>query len=58
MQILGIPLKSANQRFTLYKLIVMPQQVSKVKFIKYLPEFSYFGLSVSGEKISFGHQRI
>jgi len=45
--ILGIPLKSANQHFTLYKLILMPKQVSKDKFIKYLPEFSYFGLLVS-----------
>ena len=45
--ILGIPLKSANQHFTLYKLIVMPQWVCKDKFIKYLQELSYFGLSVS-----------
>jgi len=45
--ILGIPLKSANQHFTLYKLIVLPQRVCKDKFIKYLPEFSYIGLSVS-----------
>ena len=45
--ILGIPLKSAKQQFTLYKLIAMPQRLSKDKFIKYLPEFSYFGLSVS-----------
>jgi len=45
--LLGISLKSANQHFTLYKLIVMPQRVSKDKFIKYLLEFSYFGLSVS-----------
>ena len=42
-----IPLKSANQHFTLYKLIVMPQGVFKDKFTKYLPEFSHFGLSVS-----------
>jgi hypothetical protein len=44
--ILGIPLKLTNQHFTLYKLIVMLQRVSKEKFIKYLLEFSYFGLSV------------
>ena len=45
--ILSIPLKSANQHFTLYKLIIVPKRVSKDKFIKYLPEFSYVGLSVS-----------
>jgi len=45
--ILGIPLKSDNQHFTLYKLIVLPKRVSKDKFIKYLPQFCYIGLSVS-----------
>jgi len=45
--ILNMPLKSVNQHFILYKLIVMPKRVSEDKFIKYLPEFCYFGLSVS-----------
>ena len=45
--ILIIPLKSVNQHFILYKLIVMPKRVSEDKFIKYLPEFSYFGLPIS-----------
>jgi len=43
----GLKIISANQHFILYKLIVMSKQVSKDKFIKYLPEFFYFGLSAS-----------
>jgi len=34
--ILILPLKSVNQNFILYKLIVMPKRVSGDKFIKYL----------------------
>jgi len=44
---ISIHLKLINEHFLLYKLIVMPKSVSEDKFIKYLPEFSYFGLSVS-----------
>jgi hypothetical protein len=45
--IMSLPLKTANQQFTLYKLVVMPSRISKDKFMKYHTEFSYFGLSLS-----------
>ena len=45
--IMRIPFRTANQNFTLHKLIVLPTRKSKDKFIKFYPDFSYFGLSFS-----------
>ena len=45
--ILNIPLKSANQQFSLHKLISLPMRISDSQHIKYLPEFAYFGISTS-----------
>lgn len=44
---MNIPLSTADQHFTLHKLIVLPTWINKDKFVKYLPEFSYFGPSLS-----------
>jgi hypothetical protein len=44
---MSLLLETANQQFTLYKLVVMPSRISKDKFMKYHTEFSYFGLSLS-----------
>jgi len=39
-----IPLRIADQLFPLYELIALHIRIAEDKFIKYLPEFSYFGL--------------
>ena len=33
--IVNVPLKTANSQFTLYKVVVLPTQVSKTNFVKY-----------------------
>jgi hypothetical protein len=43
--ILHVPLKSHEQRFTLYKIIILPERVSSGKFIQYLVDYTYFGLN-------------
>ena len=45
--IMNIPLRTAEQNFDLYKLIAMPTLINGDKFVKYFPEYSYFGLSIS-----------
>jgi 3-polyprenyl-4-hydroxybenzoate decarboxylase len=45
--VMHISLRTADQQFSLYKLIVLPTQISKDKFIKYYPDFLYFWLSFS-----------
>ena len=50
--IIGIPLKSANQHFILYKLIVVPKRVYKDKFIKYITEFFILDYWSVGDTIS------
>ena len=43
--IINIPLRTADQNFNLHKLIAMPTWINGDKFVKYHPEYSYFGLS-------------
>jgi hypothetical protein len=43
--ILHVPLKSNEQRFTLYKIVVLPERVSSEKFIQYVVDHAYFGLN-------------
>jgi cell division protein FtsB len=45
--IMSLPIKTVNQQFTLYKLVVMPSRILKDKFMEYNAEFSHFGLSYS-----------
>jgi hypothetical protein len=45
--IVNVPLKTASQRFTLYKIIVLPSRMSDYNFVKYVTEFSYFVLDES-----------
>jgi hypothetical protein len=40
-----VPLKSLEQRFTVYKIIVLPERVSSGKFIQYIVDYAYFGLN-------------
>jgi hypothetical protein len=45
--IVNVPSKTASQQFTLYKIIVLPSRMSDYNFVKYVTEFSYFGLDDS-----------
>jgi hypothetical protein len=45
--IINIPLKTANQHFSLYKIIVLPFRMSGNYFVKYSVEFLYFGIDNS-----------
>ena len=42
-----LTLRTANSRFTLYKVAVLPTRVSKTNFVKYSIDSSYFGLESS-----------
>jgi hypothetical protein len=42
---LHVPLKSKEQRFTLYRIIILPERISSGKFIRYLADHVYFGLN-------------
>jgi hypothetical protein len=42
-----IPLRTTEQLFSLYELIALPAMIAEGKFIKYLPEYPFFGLSLS-----------
>jgi hypothetical protein len=42
--ILSIPLKSAAQHFTLYKIITLPERVGADKFIKYAVDYPYLAM--------------
>jgi len=43
----NVPLKTANSQFTLYKVVVLPNRVSKSNFVKYTVDYSSFGLESS-----------
>lgn len=45
--IMRVPLKSADQQFSIYKLIVLPTRISMEKCFRYKLHFSYFGLAFS-----------
>ena len=45
--IINIPLKTANQHFNLYKIIVLPFRKSGNNFVKYSIEYPYFGIGNS-----------
>ena len=45
--IVNVPLKTANSQFTLYKVVALPTRVSKTSFVKYIVDYSYFGLESS-----------
>jgi hypothetical protein len=42
-----IPLRTTEQRFSLYELIALPAMIAEGKFVKYSPEYPFFGLSIS-----------
>jgi len=42
--IVNVPLKSASSQFTLYKVVALPTRVSKINFVQYSIDYSYFGL--------------
>jgi hypothetical protein len=45
--ILHVPLKSKEQSFTLYKIIILPERVSFGKFMQYSVDDAYFGLNIN-----------
>ena len=45
--VMSVPLKTPEQRFSVYKVIVWPTRISINKFIRYKLNFAYFGLSFS-----------
>jgi hypothetical protein len=40
--IINVPLKTASQHFTSYKIIVLPARISASNFVKYSVDFSIF----------------
>jgi hypothetical protein len=42
---LHVPLKSKEQSFTLYKIIILPERVSFGKFMQNSADHAYFGLN-------------
>jgi len=44
--IIRVPLKTAVQSFSLFKIVVFPMRLSHDSFLKYQLEYSYFGLAV------------
>jgi hypothetical protein len=45
--LVNVPLKTASQQFTLYKIIALPSRVSSNNFAKYVIDHTYFGLDHS-----------
>ena len=45
--IISIPLETASQHFTLYKITTLPEHITFDKFIKYSVEYSYLGIQTS-----------
>jgi len=45
--IINVPLKTADQYFTLYDIIVLPSRVSGYNFVQYSLDYSHIGLSPS-----------
>jgi hypothetical protein len=44
--VLSVPLKTAAQMFTLFKILVFPMRLSPDSFLKYQLDYRYFGLAV------------
>jgi hypothetical protein len=44
--IMGVPKKTAEQHFSIHKLVALPARFSENKFVKYRPEFTYLGVSL------------
>ena len=44
--IINVPLKTASQLFTLYKLSVLPTRISN-NFVQHLIDFPYFAIDIS-----------
>jgi len=42
-----IPMKTTEQLFSLYELVALPEIITEGKFVKYFPEYPFFGLSLS-----------
>ena len=45
--IINMPLKTADQYFTLYDITVLPSRISGYNFVRYSLDYSYIGLSPS-----------
>jgi len=45
--IINVPLKTADQYFTLYDITVLPSRISGYNFLRYSLDYSYIGLSPS-----------
>jgi len=45
--VMSIPLKTADQHFTLYKIVPLPSRIAEEKFVKHSLEYSYFALANS-----------
>ena len=45
--IVNVPLKTANQLFTLHKIFVLPTRISNNNFVQYLIDFPYFPIDIS-----------
>jgi hypothetical protein len=45
--LINVPLKTANCQFFLYNIITLPIRVSQAKFVKFLTDFTYFGIDYS-----------
>jgi hypothetical protein len=39
--IMYVPIKTANQHFTVYRIIGLPNRIGKDKFVSYQIDFSY-----------------
>jgi len=44
--VMRVPLKTAAQSFSLFKIVVFPMRLSPDSFLKYQLEYHYFGLAV------------
>jgi hypothetical protein len=40
--LLNVPLKTTGQRFTLFKIITLPERISSGKFVQYFVDYAYF----------------
>jgi len=45
--IINVPLKTASQLFTLYKISVLPTQISNKNFVQYSIDFPYLSASAN-----------
>jgi len=45
--IIHIPLKSVDNSFTLYKIIILPERISPGKFVRYATDYTYLSIQVS-----------